>query len=80
MAVALDAPLFVAGLLDRGPGLAQILGGVEPADPEEGFLQRPDEAFGAAVALGGAQDGREVLGSEKAGLARGTSRLMSSLP
>jgi hypothetical protein len=35
------------------------------------FLERADEAFGAAVALGSADEGRTGFGAEEAGLALG---------
>ena len=45
---------------------AQLLDGLEVADPEQVLLQCPDEALGDAVALRLADEGRRGLDAEKA--------------
>jgi hypothetical protein len=67
--VALDEPLLVVGPLGRRQRLAQIFDRVEPADPEQVLLERPDEPFGAAIALRGTDEVRGAPGSEEAYLA-----------
>jgi hypothetical protein len=47
--VALDDPGVVVGLLERVERQPQLLDGVEAADPEQVFLQGPDEPLDAAV-------------------------------
>ena len=59
MAVALDQLVLLVGPLEREEGLSQILDRVEPADPEQVLLQRPDEQVGTADAFGGAGSFRE---------------------
>jgi hypothetical protein len=46
--VALDDPGLDVGVLEDVERLAQVLDGVEAADPEQVFLERPDEPLGAA--------------------------------
>src|SRR6187455_2440111 len=64
MAVPLDQPAFVVGPPELDEGEAEFLDGSEGPDPEEVLLQRPDEPLGAAVALGGADEGRRRRGAE----------------
>ena len=45
---------------------AQLLDGLEVAHPQEVFLQRTDEAFGDAVALGLTHEGCEASMPRKA--------------
>ncbi len=52
IAVSLDDPGPVVGVLEGVEGLTQLLDGGETADPQQVLLQRPDEALDAAVALG----------------------------
>ena len=49
--------------------LAQLLDGVEAADPQQVLFQGPDESFGTAVALGLTDEGRRALDAEEAELA-----------
>ena len=58
VAVPLDQPVFVVAAPEVDKGSAEILDGVEGPDPEQVLLQRPDKPLGAAVALGGADEGR----------------------
>jgi hypothetical protein len=48
---------------------AQLLDGLEVADPEQVFLQSPDEALSDAVALRLADEGRRGLDAEEGDLA-----------
>lgn len=52
MAVALDQPALVIGLLPGDERQAKLFDGVEGADPQELFLECADDALGTAVALG----------------------------
>src|SRR3982751_1009076 len=45
--------------------LAQLFDGVKGAQPQEVLLQGSNEAFGAAVALGGSHEGRRALDAEE---------------
>jgi hypothetical protein len=47
---------------------AEILDGIEGPDPQQLFLQRADEAFGASVSLRGSDEGGRALEAEKAHL------------
>jgi hypothetical protein len=49
--------------------LAQLLDGVEAADPEKVLLERPDEALDTAVALGLAHEGGRARDVEEGKLA-----------
>jgi hypothetical protein len=49
--------------------LAQLLDGVEAAQPEQVFLERADEALDAAVTLGLAHEGRRAFDAEEFELA-----------
>ena len=66
VAVPLDDPGLVVGLPERLERQAQLLDGVEAPDPEQVFLQHPDEALGAAVAFGLADEGRRACDAEEA--------------
>jgi hypothetical protein len=57
VAVSLDQPAFVVGLPELDQREAEFLDRPEGPDPEQVLLQRPDEPLGAAVALGGADEG-----------------------
>ena len=56
--MALDEPVFVVVILELLEGCLQFLYGVECRDPEEIFLECPDEALGTAIALGRSDKGR----------------------
>ena len=58
IAVALEDPGPVVGVLEGVERLAQLLDGLEAADPEQVLLERADEALGAAVAFGLAHERR----------------------
>ncbi len=60
----LDHPAFVVGLLEVEQCQPELLDCPEGPDPEEVLLERSDEALGAAVALGGADEGGGGRGSE----------------
>ena len=64
MAVAFDQPALVVGPPELDEGEAEFLDGPEGPDPEEVLLERSDEALGATVALGGADEGGGGRGSE----------------
>ena len=68
MAVALDEPLGVVAVLEGEECQAQGFDGVEALDPEELFFEGADEAFGAAVALGLADEGGRAPEAEEADL------------
>src|SRR3954453_14868485 len=68
VAVPLDDPGLVVGLPEGEECQAQLLDGVEAADPQQVLLQHPNEALGAAVALRLADEGRRALDAEKADL------------
>ena len=67
--MALDDPGLVVGLPEPLECQAQLFDGVEAADPQEVLLQHPDEALGAAVALGLADEGRRAFQAKEADLA-----------
>jgi hypothetical protein len=67
--VALDDPGAVVGLLEGVERLAQLLDGVEAADPEKVLLESPDEALDTAVALGLAHEGGRARDVEEGKLA-----------
>lgn len=52
MAVALDQPALVIGLLPGNERKAKLLDRVEGTDPQELLVERADDAVGTAVALG----------------------------
>jgi hypothetical protein len=60
VAESLDDPGLVVGLPERLERQAQLLDGVETPDPEQVFLQDPDETLGAAVALGFPHESRRL--------------------
>jgi hypothetical protein len=64
-----DQPAFVVGLPEVDQREAELLDVAEGPDPEQVLLQRPDEPLGAAVALGGAEEGRRGRGAEPGDLA-----------
>src|SRR5215207_8198746 len=66
--MALDEPLAVVAVLEGEERLAQGFDGVEPLDPEELFFERADEALGAPVALGLADEGRAARDAQEAQL------------
>src|SRR3954453_21613106 len=68
VAVPLDDPGLVVGLPEGEECQAQLLDGVEAADPQQVLLQHPNEALGAAVALRLADEGRRALDAEEADL------------
>src|SRR3954467_6149113 len=68
VAVPLDDPGLVVNLPELLERQAQLLDGGEGSDPEQVLLQRPDEALGAAVALGLADERRRALDAEEADL------------
>src|SRR5256885_10847902 len=51
-------PIYLA---EDQQGLTEVLDGVEGAHPEQVLFQGPDEALGAAVALGRPHEGRRAL-------------------
>ena len=64
----LDDPALVVGVLEREQRLAQLLEGVEAANPQEVLLQHADEPLGAAVTLGLTDEGRRACEAEEADL------------
>ena len=64
--MALDDPGPVVGVLERVEGQAQVLDGLEAADPEQVLLQCPDEAFDAAIASGSRAKAGELSMPRKA--------------
>src|SRR5512144_2517121 len=52
MAVTFAEPLAVVALLEVEQGQAQLLHGVEGPEPQQLFLERPDEPLGHPVAFG----------------------------
>src|SRR3954454_21322428 len=69
VAVPLDDPGPVVGLLEGLERQAKLLDGREVADPQQVLLQGPDEAFGAAIALGFPHESRRACEAEEADLA-----------
>src|SRR3954454_21371202 len=69
VAVPLDDPGPVVGLLEGLERQAELLDGRERADPQQVLLQGPDEPLGAAVPFGLAHEGRRALDAEEADLA-----------
>src|SRR3954454_23559373 len=57
-----DEPGRVVDLPKDEQRLTELLDGVEGAHPEQVLLQGPDEALGAAVALGSPHKGGRALG------------------
>ena len=80
VAVPLDDPALVVGLLERDERQAQLLDGVETPDPEQVFLQHPDEALGAAVAFGLADEGRRAMRCRGSGSRPGSGRRHTEQP
>src|SRR4051795_8160327 len=68
VAVPLDDPGLVIGLPEGEECQAQLLDGVEAADPQQVLLQHPNEALGAAVALRLADEGRRAFDAEETDL------------
>src|SRR3954452_5344109 len=64
-AVALDQPGRVVGLPEREQRLPQLLDGLEGPYPEQVFLQRADEALGAAIAFWCPHEGGRTLDAEE---------------
>ena len=58
VAVPLDDPALVVGLLERDECQAEFLDGREGAEPQQLFLQGPNEPLGAAIALRLPHEGR----------------------
>ena len=56
--MSLDEPMLVVVILELLEGGLQFLDGIEYPDPEQIFLQRPNEALGASVAFWCADKGR----------------------
>src|ERR671910_930762 len=69
VAMALDDPGLVVDLLEPVQRHAQLLDGVEAADPQQVLLKGPDEALDTAVALGLAHESRRALDAEEGELA-----------
>src|SRR5688572_26574027 len=67
--VALDDPGLVVDLLEPVQRHAQLLDGVEAADPQQVLLEGPDEALDTAVALGLAHESRRARDAEEGELA-----------
>ena len=65
VSVSLDDPGLIVGFLEVMERLAQLLDGLEASDPEEVFLERPDEALGTTIALGLAHVGRRAFETEE---------------
>ena len=64
----LDDPGLVVGLPEGEECQAQLLDGVEAADPQQVLLQHPNEALGAAVPFRLADEGRRAFDAEEADL------------
>src|SRR3954468_10047894 len=64
-AVSLDQPGGVVCFAEREQRLPQFLDGVEGLHPQKVLLQRADEALGAAIALGCANEGRGAVNAEE---------------
>ena len=58
VAVAFDEPVFVIGALEFQQSVAQVLNRFEPSNPEQIFLERAYEAFGASIAFWSSDEGR----------------------
>jgi hypothetical protein len=67
--MARDDPGPVVGVLEGVERLPQLLDGLEAADPEQVLFERPNEAFGAPVALGLADEGGRRRDAEEGELA-----------
>src|SRR5215216_91978 len=65
VAVPLDDPGLVVGLPEGEECQAQLLDGVEAADPQQVLLQDPDEALGAAVPFRLADEGGRAFEAEE---------------
>ena len=63
--VPLDEPSGVVGLAEREQRLAKILDRVEGLHPQKVLFQGPDEALGAAIAFGRADEDGRALGTEE---------------
>src|SRR3954462_12399180 len=60
-----DEPGRVVDLPKDEQGLTELLDGVEGTHPEQVLLQGPDEALGAAVALGSPHKGGRALDAQE---------------
>ena len=79
-AVPLDPPGRVVGLAEIEQRPAQVLDGVEGPHPQEVFLERADEAFGAALAFGGADErGRAFDAEEDEFLLQGVGHVLAAM-
>ena len=67
-AVAFDQPGRVVGFAERQQRLTQFLDGRKGPHPQQVFLERPDEPFDAAVALGRADEGGRTFDAEEPNL------------
>ena len=56
--MALEDPAPVVGVLEGMEGAAAVFDGVEAPDPQQVLLQDADEALGAPLALGLADEGQ----------------------
>jgi hypothetical protein len=63
--MALDDPGLVVDLLEPVQRQAQLLDGVEAADPQQVLLEGPNEALDTAVALGLAHESRRARDAEE---------------
>ena len=66
--VSFDDPGLATGFLEILKRLAQLLDGLEASDPEEVFLEGPNEALGTTITLGFAHVGRRVFETEEGDL------------
>jgi hypothetical protein len=64
--VPLDQPSGVVCVAEVEQRLPQFLDGIEAPHPQEIFFQGADEALGAAIALGRADEGGRALDAEEA--------------
>jgi len=78
--MALDRPGLVVGPREVDEGEAELLDGLEGPDPRQVLLRGPDEALSAAVALGGADEGRRRGCAKPGDLLSGRTREMDWLP
>jgi hypothetical protein len=67
-AVSLDQPGRVVGFAELEQRLAEVLDGVEGPQPQQDFLERADEAFGAAVPLRRPDEGGRAFDAEEGDL------------
>jgi hypothetical protein len=59
--VSFDEPSYVVSVPELDQRLTELFGVVKGLHPEQAFLERADEAFGAAVALGCTHEGGRAL-------------------